>query len=180
MNETVSQRKVVVALAGVMCRGARWGIHLPWALLHARIIVPLRAHNVDVEVWGFNNIPPSIDGCSVPADGGKSLFGDLDYYEAYEQQDIDDSPQIHRLLEIVGLAGHSYSTNIAESCSWREKFASCSRRDYEVVTCRQIPQHTLSLLTFFIMRRVNSPRLGPESRYALGNRKTASRDREKT
>ena len=116
MNDTVSQRKVVVALAGVMCRGARWGLHLPWALLHARIIVPLRAHNVDVEVWGFNNIPPSIDGCSVPADGGKSLFGDLDYYEAYEQQDIDDSPelaQIHRLLGIVGLGGHSYSTNIA-------------------------------------------------------------------
>ena len=115
MNDIVSGRKVVVALAGVMCRGARWGIHLPWALLHARVIVPLRAQNVDVEVWGFNNIPPSIDGCSVPADGGKSLFGDLDYYEAYKQRDIDDSPevaQIHRLLETVGLAGRSYSTNI--------------------------------------------------------------------
>ena len=108
--------KVVIALTGVLCRGARWGVHLPWVVLYSQLVIPLRSHGVSVEIWAFNNIPPTIDGTPVPADGGKSLYGTLDYYESHKQADIDASAEVGHITTlqgIVGLTRHACASNIS-------------------------------------------------------------------
>ena len=93
--------KSVVILAGVMCRGAAGGIHPAWALLQKNVIRPLQAKGTSVIVWGFNNVPKSIDGDPVPRDGGRSYFGRLDHYEAWDQYAIDSSPEAASIARIA-------------------------------------------------------------------------------
>jgi len=111
----VQKRRVIICLAGVMCRGERWGIHPAWAVCYAKLIAPLREKGHVVEIWAFNNIPPLIDGCSVPPDGGRSLFGHLDYYEQYNEKRLDTMAsrgRVPHLLNSTGLAANPYRANI--------------------------------------------------------------------
>ena len=111
----IQKRKIIICLAGVMCRGERWGVHPAWAVCYAKLIAPLREKGHVVKIWAFNNIPPSIDGCAVPRDGGRSLFGRLDHYECYSENRLDDMAsrgRIRRLLYSTGLATNPYRANI--------------------------------------------------------------------
>ena len=80
--------QIVIAIAGVMCRGAGGGMHPGWSLLYKNIILPLRKEGKHVFVCGFNNIPETIDNCTTPIDGGRSYFR-LHHYECWRQSDID-------------------------------------------------------------------------------------------
>ena len=91
----------IVILAGVMCRGAAGGIHPGAALLQKNVILPLRSQGKEVKVWGFNNIPDSIDGDAVPSDGGRSYFGHMDHYESWEQDAIDSSTEAAAIAPVV-------------------------------------------------------------------------------
>ena len=133
-TDAVFTSTAIVAVAGVMCRGARWGIHLAWASTYAHIVAPLRAQGVNVEIWAFNNIPPSIDGCIPPADGGRSFFGTLDYYESHLQHDIDASAEashIDAVQSVVGLAGHSFSANMLRALFLEGRACARLRAEWE-------------------------------------------------
>ena len=139
---------VVVVVAGVMCRGARWGVHLPWAVTYSHIVAPLRAQGVPVEIWAFNNIPPSIDGCAVPADGGKSLFGVMDYYESYWQHDIDASSDVRRIIalqSVVGLTNQHSSFNIARVLFLEGR--ACARLRSEIESHRLPPDTVVYMVS---------------------------------
>ena len=111
----IQKRKIIICLAGVMCRGERWGVHPAWAVCYAKLIAPLREKGHVVKIWAFNNIPPSIDGCPVPPDGGRSLFGRLDHYEGHSENRLDNMAsrgRIPRLLYSTGLVTNPYGANI--------------------------------------------------------------------
>ena len=58
----------------------------------AHLYEPLVSQGYEVQLWGFNNTPVTIDGDPVPADGGKSAFPAFDHYEQYLQAEIDRAP----------------------------------------------------------------------------------------
>ena len=101
---------MIVAIAGVMCRGAAGGRHPGWALLLKNLIMPLRRMGRPVHVCGFNNIPDTIDGDTAPADGGRSFFT-LQHYEEHRQGDIDASRQCKRYVELVESKNTSHPPN---------------------------------------------------------------------
>ena len=78
-------------LTGVFARGVRPEGHVPFQQLEQNVIGPLRQTGMRVRLWGFNNIPPTIDGDPVPQDGAKSYFPEFDHYEEWKQEDIDAS-----------------------------------------------------------------------------------------
>ena len=118
-----TERGAVVIAAGVLARGIRPCGHVAFRTTMEHLHRPLVEQGYNVQLWGFNNIPTTIDGDPVPADGGESAFPVFDYYEQYMQDDIDTSPCMPRRHEWfdrtvfleVGAGGH----HIRWDASWR-------------------------------------------------------------
>jgi hypothetical protein len=89
--DTRSDRRAVIIITGVFARGVRPQGHAPFQQLERSVIGPLKEMGFRISLWGFNNIPPTIDGDLVPADGAKSYFPEFDLYEEWKQENIDDS-----------------------------------------------------------------------------------------
>jgi hypothetical protein len=83
------ERQATIVIAGVLARGVRPTGHVPFQRLERNVIQPLKDAGFRTRLWGFNNIPTTIDGDAVPADGAKSYFPEFDHYEEWKQEDID-------------------------------------------------------------------------------------------
>lgn len=102
--------KALVLLAGVLCRGAAGGVHPARALLRANLTFLLRERGFDVEVAGFDNVPPIIDGLRAPSSGGRSLFPGLIHYQSWAQSTIDASPLTSTYRALIERANTIHTT----------------------------------------------------------------------
>ena len=89
--------RAVIMVAGVFARGIRPCGHAAFSTIMANLREPLVEEGYHVELWGYNNIPPTIDGDSVPEDGGRRCFPAFAHYESHLQGAIDRMPCVkHR------------------------------------------------------------------------------------